>query len=600
MFTLFLLSPGGALAQSEEAQSILEENEDFVIALVVFGADGEEIANGTGFFIGEGVLVTNYHLISQAVEATGINSKGRKIKIEGLLVADKNLNFALLKTRGRSKIMPLGDSDELAAGRKIFAMGSSPDGAQRVDEGTVGNALELSAENQVFEVTVNSPEIFTGGPIFNQSGGVVGVHTFIDLRTQIILPINVLKNISQSGTPTPLASSPPADYFETYEGANFAGKVFLALDNSYQAENYLRKVSNLKPDDIDVQYQLADIYMSQRNYSSAESTYNKIIELNANSDSAYFGLGVVYLRMLKWQESIAPFERAVELNPENIKANFYIGEAYYELRDFTKAAEYFRKYIDLNPPDIAEAYKRLAISLFESEQFAEAAPAFQEAIKAEPEDITLNYKLAQSFQKSEQYDRAEQIFLMLTELSPKDLTAYHNTIVLMYDEAKMPEKAVSAARRLVELDPSNSESQFNLGYMLIKQQNFTDAAAVFQKVIELNPSMEYAYLQLGYCYTQLKQYQNAANTYKQLVDILPENVDAWLGIAIANMQQKKWSPAVEPLRKVIELNPDNGNAYYNLGICYLNLKDNFSAREVWEQLRKIDQSLANKLYQYIK
>ncbi len=600
MFILFMFSMGMIFPQSGDADSILENNRGFVVSLSFFGVNDEQIGRGTGFFIGEGVLVTNYHLVSQALDAVGINFKGKKIKIEGLLAADKNLDIAILKTKGKSKFITVGNSDELTSGMKIFTMGSNPDGEFRADEGTVGNTLELSPTQKIFDITVDSPENFCGGPVFNQSGQVLGVLTFLDLRTKVILPVNALKNLSRSGTVSPLSSSTPEDYFETYDGANLAGRTFLALDNSYRAENFLKKVISLKPEKIEVYDLLADIYMAQRNYAAAESTYKKINELVPNRDSAYFGLGVVYLRTMKWQESITPLQKAVDLNTENKKAYFYIGNAHYELRDFVKAAEFYKKYIDLNPQDIAEAYKQMGISLFESEQFAEAAPAFQEALKAIPEDITLNYKLAQSYQKSGQYDKAEQVFLMLTEISPKDLAVYHNTIVRMYDEAKLHEKAVAAATRLVELDPNNAEAQFNLGYMLIKQKHFAAASNIFKKVIEIDPGMEYAYLQLGYCYSQLKQFQSATDVYKKLVEIMPENADAWIGIAFGYMQQKKWDPAVEPLKKVIELRPDSGNAYYNLGICYLNLKDNFSAREIWKKLSAIDQSMANKLYGFIK
>ena len=248
----------------------------------------------------------------------------------------------------------------------------------------------------------------------------------------------------------------------------------------------------------------------------------------------------------------------------------------------------------------AEAYTQQGISLFESEQFAEAALAFQEALKAVPEDITLNFKLALSYQKSGQYDKAEQVYLMLAEISPKDLAAYHNTIVLMYDEAKLSEKAVAAATQLVEIDPNNAEAHFNLGYMLIKKKNFAEAANVFKKVIELDPNMEYAYLQLGYCHSQLKQFQSAVGVYEKLAAIVPENADAWSGVGHSNMLLKKWDSAVEPFKKVIALKPDNGSAYYNLGICYLNLKDNFSARKIWKKLRTVDQGLANKLRGFMK
>ncbi len=600
MFILFMFSTGVIFPQSGDADSILENNQDFVISLSFLGDNDEEIEIGTGFFIGERVLVTNYHLVSQALDAAGINFKGKKIKIEGLLAADKNLNIAILKTKGKSKFLTLGNSDELASGMKIFAMGSGQDGTLRVDEGTIGNALELSPSQKIFDMTVDSPEIFSGGPVFNQSGQVLGVLTFLDIRTTVILPVNALKNLSQSGTVTPLSSLTPEVYFETYDGANLAGRTFLALGNSYQAESFLKKIVRLKPEEIEVHNLLANIYVAQRNYALAESTYNKIIELEPERDSAHFGLGEVFLKALKWQESIDPFQKALDLNAENKKAYYHLGTAYYELRDFAKAAEFYQEYINLNPQDIADTWKQLGVSLFESKQFAEAAPAFQEALKAIPEDITINYKLAQSYQNSEQYDKAEQIFLSLTELSSKDQANYHNMIVRMYDEAKLPEKAVAAAIRSVELDPTNTDAQFNLGYMLLKQKNFAEAITVFTKVIEIDPGMEYAYLQLGYCHSQLKQFQSATDVYKKLVLIVPENADAWMGIAIGNMQLKKWGPAVEPLTKVIELRPDNGSAYYNLGICYLNLKDNFSARDILKKLRTIDQTLANKLNGFIK
>ena len=600
MLILFTFSMGKIFSQSGDADSILESNKGFIISLSFFGADDEEIGQGTGFFIGEGVLVTTYHLVSQALDAVGINFKGKKIKIEGLLAIDKKFDIAILKTRGKSKFVTVGDSDDLASGMKIFAMGSDTFGELRADEGTVGNILELSSTQKIFDVAIDSPEIICGGPVFNQSGQVLGVLSFLDIRTKIILPVNVLKNLSQSGTVTPLSSSTPEDYFETYEGANLAGRTFLAIENSYRAESFLKKIVRLRPEEIEVHNLLANIYIGQRNYPLAEAAYKKIIELKPNGDSGYFGLGMVYLSSMKWQESIDPFQKAFDLNAENKKSYFYIGKAQYELRDFEKAAEFYQKYIELNPETTAEAYKQLGISLFESQQFAKAAPAFQEALKAIPEDLTLNYKLAQSYQKSEQYEKAEQVFHLLTEISPKDLAAYYNTIVLMYDQAKLPEKAVAAATRLIELNPNNAESQFNLGYMLIKQENFAEAANVFKKVIELDPVMEYAYLQLGFCYSRLKQFQGAVDVYKKLVEIVPENADAWSGVGHSYMQQKKWAPAVEPFKKVIELRPENGSAYYNLGICYLNLKDNFSARKIWETLSTIDKTLANKLYGFLR
>jgi len=48
------------------------------------------------------------------------------------------------------------------------------------------------------------------------------------------------------------------------------------------------------------------------------------------------------------------------------------------------------------------------------------------------------------------------------------------------------------------------------------------------------------------------------------------------------------------------LNPNNAVAQYNLGITYINLKDNYSAREVLKTLQKLDQNLAGRLARLIK
>lgn len=66
------------------------------------------------------------------------------------------------------------------------------------------------------------------------------------------------------------------------------------------------------------------------------------------------------------------------------------------------------------------------------------------------------------------------------------------------------------------------------------------------------------------------------------------------------MLQKKFSAALEPLQKAVELKPDNASAHYNLAITYLNLKDNYSAREVYNVLLTIDPDLAEKLKKLLR
>ncbi len=82
----------------------------------------------------------------------------------------------------------------------------------------------------------------------------------------------------------------------------------------------------------------------------------------------------------------------------------------------------------------------------------------------------------------------------------------------------------------------------------------------------------------------------------------PDKADGWFYIGICNMQIKKYESAIEPLQKTLELRLDysNGNAIYNLAICYLNLHDNYSAKELYNKLTAINPQLAQQLKQHLR
>ena len=99
IISLALASPW-AVAQTEEANNILGQAGTSVLALVTYGSDKAEILKGSAFALGEDVAVTAYHVISQAFDVEGLNIKGKKVKIEGVLGVDTAHDIALLKLKG--------------------------------------------------------------------------------------------------------------------------------------------------------------------------------------------------------------------------------------------------------------------------------------------------------------------------------------------------------------------------------------------------------------------------------------------------------------------------------------------------------------------
>jgi tetratricopeptide (TPR) repeat protein len=596
---LFLISSSPLFSQSEEAEQILEKSLPSMVTFITFNENKEEISRGTGFIIGDKIMATSYALISQAKDAEGQDYKGKKIKIDGVLAIDKNFGIALVQINRKDPLLPLGNSDGIERSDKVFAIGANEIGEFSLSEGETFNFHDYKSQRMI-ETTLSLTESYAGCPVLDSSGQVIGMVIFLDVGKKIIVPSSVLKLLPKTNAITKFKSWQPEDYSSTIEGATLAAEIFYSMNNTSKAEKFYKKILEFKPDDLEVHALLADIYTKQRDYSSAITTFKKIIEINAGNDAAQLGLGNVYIRMMNWKEAIAPLEKAVELNPENKDAYFQIALAHQELREFDKAVEAFKKFIATNPQQPFEAYSRLGLSQMELEQYADAVISFQEALKGSPEDVNITYKMAQSYEKSGQLEQAAETYYKLAEISPKSARLYYNTVINMYNSAKMPENAAAAARKMIELNPNDLDALFNLGFMLVQMNKYTEAIEVLDKVIALNPDMEYAHLNKGFSFYSLKQYSKAIEAYSETVELFPENADAWMFLGMSYMQIKAWEKGVDPLRKAMELRPESGNAYYNLAICYLNLKDNFSAREVYNDLQSVDPSLAEKLKKYIK
>ena len=599
-FVLLCFSASLLFSQAGDSSSIVEMNREGVVSFVTYGEDKVEISKATGFVLGQDVMVTAYHIVSAIASAEGRNYEGKKVKIEGILSVDRNFDIAIVKIKGKLIPLSLGKSEELAAGKKVIALGSNESGEVIFSEGEVRNFLNLSATERVITTSLAVPETFCGGPLLDMNGKVMGMIIFLDRGSKFILPSNILMKLSRQEKATKFKDWKYEDYFSTLEGSSLAGRVFALLDETGKARRFLEKATELNPQDVVAHALLSSVYTKERNYQAAISSFNKVIELDETRDSAYYGLGIAYLTTKRYQEAISSLEKAVELNRDNKEAYYHIGIAYEELKNFAKAAEAYDKYVVSSPENPWMGYLRLGLSQMELEEYEKAIETFHKALEMEPQDIKTNYNLAQAYQKAGQYDKAEEAYNKLAEINPDDATVYFKTILMMYDQAGLHDQAIEAARKLIQLDPNNEINTFNLGIMYMKLERYNEAIQTFQDVLAINPNYESSYYNIGFCYSKQKKYQESIGAFKKFVELAPDNADGWFNIGVGYMLQKNFSAALVPLQKAVELSPDNGLAHYNLAITYLNLRDNYSAREVYEKLLTIDPDLAEKLKKLLR
>jgi len=586
-------------SQTQESTQLFEKSKDSVLSLYVYGGNKDLIGKGAGFGLAEDIVATSYHLVSQAEEVEGINFKGKKMKVEGIISFDRKIDVALLKVKGKVGFLTVGDSEGLQTGARLFALGVNESGEITIGEGTLRNVHKLDDSLSIIESSISVPEGYNGGPLLDLAGNAVGLVVVLE-RSRVGIPVNLWKSLPRTGKATAFRDWTKEDYFASVEGAYMAGRVSGLMDETLNAQKYLERVIKAKPDMTEAQALLASVYAKQRNYAAAVTAYQRVIELDPNRASAHLRLGDVYFRMQRWNEAAEALERGLAIESGNKEALFQLGSAYEEARDFVKASGAYERFLKLNPENAWSGYLRLGSCRMELQQYDQAVVAFEEAQKAQPRDIKINYNLAQAYRKAGQYDQAEATFRGLAELDPNAASSYYSEIIKMYDETGQNEKAIAAARKVIELNPKSEMAVYNLAIMFQKLKRYEEAIAAFREALAIKPDYDVAYYNIGSCYLNLKKYKESIEAFKNYVALVPDNADAWLQIGVCYMQLKDFDSALDPLKKCVDLRPDYGVALFNLAVVYLNLNDNYSARDVYKTLVNVDPELAERLKKYLR
>ncbi len=142
---------------------------------------------GSGFFLNEeGYLITNFHVIEgetqiaiEVYHQDGGSLERKVYKQVRIVAMNKFHDLALLKVDDKDApkfaSVQLGDSDYLAVGDSVFAIGS-PLGLERtVTEGIVSTKTRQMQGELYMQTTAQINPGNSGGPLFNLRGEVVGV-----------------------------------------------------------------------------------------------------------------------------------------------------------------------------------------------------------------------------------------------------------------------------------------------------------------------------------------------------------------------------------------------------------------------------------------
>ncbi len=161
---------------------------------------------GSGFVIRpDGIILTNNHVVERAKEITVALSDGRELPAK-VLGRDPKTDLAVLKVESADAlpVVPLGDSDALAVGEWVVAIGNPFGLDNTVTAGIVsakGRAIGHGPYDHFIQTDASINPGNSGGPLFDEEGKVVGINTAIfsrgggNIGIGFAIPVNLAKEL---------------------------------------------------------------------------------------------------------------------------------------------------------------------------------------------------------------------------------------------------------------------------------------------------------------------------------------------------------------------------------------------------------------------
>ena len=323
---LFLITTATSAQNTEQ---LAEKARAATVYLEMADKDDNILGSGSGFFVGQSQIATNFHIIAGAAKGTAkLADSTTKYTVDGISAADEENDLAILKVTGfEGEPLPLGNSDAARIGDTVYVAGNPKGLKDKFSKDTINNLHEGNAKKR-FQMTALISPGNSGGPVLNGNGKAIGI-SLITLEEgqnlNFAIPSNEIKELlTQSGEAKPL----------------WQGK------QSISAETHLRRGY--------AKYRLDQ-------YQPAIDDYDAAINLKSDFAAAYYFRGTVKRSLGQYKEAIEDYDTAIDLKNDFAVAYYFRGTIRGDLGEHFIAIQDYNKAIDAKP-DYAFAYLRRGIA----------------------------------------------------------------------------------------------------------------------------------------------------------------------------------------------------------------------------------------------
>ncbi|MCY3713182.1 MAG: tetratricopeptide repeat protein [Gemmatimonadetes bacterium] len=370
-------------------------------------------------------------------------------------------------------------------------------------------------------------------------------------------------------------------YFMLAESLNKTQRIKMAVPH------YMKTIE-LDPGRVEAYLPMGDGLVAEGRYMEAVNAYKEAVMQNADNAELHFSLGWVQTQpeVGQYDDGIVNLKKSIELDGSSEKPYIQLALVYFDQEKYSEAVPYLEEAIKVNPAD-SNPYAYYGRSYIAQGQYAQAVTAvkavLEPAIQAAEDErarITLSnvyYNLGREiYSASREAERDQRPAIYAASLDmyrakvAHDNTDYFAFLNMGITGLVAQDGAVARDALLSALDLRTAEAEEDptsilqplkyLGTAYLILEDYGNARTTFQRVLEIDPTDHEAYYRLGFDRILNDDWGGAIGQLRKAVELKPDEASYHLLLAQAYTNSQQLAPAIRHYRECLKLDPNNGTA----------------------------------------
>src|SRR4030095_2463809 len=385
-----------------------------------------------------------------------------------------------------------------------------------------------------------------------------------------------------------------------------------------QAAPFLKRASELNPDNVENHIRLARCYLAVGAFGNAKTEALRVLQQvpadrdaimilaesaqskedveaaaqqiekfpHRNNVSFHLASANLFLRKKDAMAAMTSVRHALAVDPKSSSAHMAMGDLYLFQKDAKKAAEEYKKAADLAPIRSTERLKYAAFKSATSDA-EEATRIANEMTRQVPDYLPGWVLLANLASKDKKYDEALSLLENVFGRDPEyvDGRRLQGEVLMAKGET---EKALQVLQQLDNTYSGAPLIKYQLAAAYFKNNNVNEAKLALEQALSSNPNYLDAISMLAEINIRTGHSDLAIEPLTRMLRTYPEQRRAAMLLATAYGALDRPDDAAAVLQEQARLAPNDPTPYSALGLTYRRAKRYDEARQQFEKTKQLD------------